>query len=256
MKLRGSAAIVTGSSSSQGVGGEVAKSLAERGCNVAVNYASNAQGADEVVAECKEFGVDAVAIRCDVSRDDDCRAIVREVADRWGRLDILVNNAAVTRPIPLADLEAVEADEFFRVMAVNLVGAYQMARAATPHLRDAGDAAIVNVSSLGGSIGAGSSIPYATSKGALNSLTLLLARVLAPEVRVNAVLPGVMIGSWTRKMLDEEGYASRVAEARSNHLQQPLTPAHVASTIRWVIEEGRGMTGELLRIDSGQHLRQ
>ena len=133
------------------------------------------------------------AVQADVAKDDDCRRLVEAAVARWGRLDVLINNAAVTRTIPHKDFDLLDADEFQRTYAVNLIGNYQMCRAAAPHLKATGDAAIVNISSIGALRGAGSSIADAASKGALNTLTMSMARALAPQVRVNARAPP---GSW------------------------------------------------------------
>ena len=214
MDLAGKAAVVTGSSSDGGVGAACAKILASRGCNVAVNYAANKEGADKVAAECAAAGVESVAVQADVAKDGDCRRLVQAAVDRWGRLDVLINNAAVTKTIPHQRFDLLDADEFQRTYAVNLIGNYQMCRAAAPHLKATGDAAIVNISSIGAMRGAGSSIAYAASKGALNTLTISMARALAPEVRVNALCPGGLLGSWTRKIMTEEQYEARVRQAQ------------------------------------------
>ena len=199
--IKGKAAIVSGSSSGAGVGGEIAKLLASRGCRVLVNYMSNKAGAEETVAGCKANGADAFAIKADVANDADCRSIAAAAIERWGQIDFLVNNAAVTRAIPSPDLEALSAEEFQRIYSTNLIGCYQMTRAVAPHLRATGNGAVVNISSVAGLTGAGSSIAYAASKAALNSLTLSFARVLAPEVRVNALCPGGLLGNWTKKIM-------------------------------------------------------
>ena len=255
MDLAGKAAVVTGSSSGDGVGGECAKLLASRGCSVVVNYASNQQGADKVVADCEAAGVKALAVKGDVAKDDDCRALVRAAVDAWGRLDVLINNAAVTRTIPHQRFDLLDADEFHRNYAVNLVGNYQMCRAAAPHLKATGDAAIVNISSIGAMRGAGSSIAYAASKGALNTLTLSMARALAPEVRVNALCPGGLLGSWTRKIMTAEQYEARVRQAKTEFpLQRGVWPIDVARTALFLVEHAVAMTGECLRMDAGEHL--
>jgi 3-oxoacyl-[acyl-carrier protein] reductase len=254
MDLRGKVAIVTGSSSPEGVGGEIAKTLAARGCKVAVNYAGNRAGADEIVAACIKAGTDAFAVQADVASDADCRRLVAATVERWDHLDVLVNNAAVTRAIPLGDLEALEIEEFHRTYNVNVIGAFQMARAAAPHLKAQEDAAVVNISSVAGILGTGSSIAYAASKGALNTLTLSLARVLAP-VRVNAICPGGLLGNWTRKIMSEEAYEARLHEAKTKFpLRRGVWPADVARQVLFLIEDAITVTGELIRMDAGNHL--
>ena len=255
MDLGGKSAVVTGSSSGDGVGGECAKLLASRGCNVVVNYASNKQGAEKVVADCEAAGVRALTVKGDVADDDDCRALVQAAVDAWGRLDVLINNAAVTKTIPHQRFDLLDADEFQRNYAVNLIGNYQMCRAAAPHLKATGDAAIVNISSIGAMRGAGSSIAYAASKGALNTLTLSMARALAPEVRVNALCPGGLLGSWTRKIMTKEQYDARVRQAETEFpLKRGVWPIDVARAALFLVEHAVAMTGECLRMDAGEHL--
>jgi 3-oxoacyl-[acyl-carrier protein] reductase len=255
MELKGGVAVVTGSSSGTGIGAECAKGLAAKGCKIVINYLTDEAGAEATAAECTANGVEVLIVQGDVSQDSDCRRMVRETMDRWGRLDVLVNNAATTKPIPQHDLEAVTADEFHRLYAVNVVGNFQMTRAAAPHLRASGDGAVVNISSIGAFLGNGSSIPYAVSKGALNTLTIALARQLAPEVRVNAICPGGLLGNWTRKIMTEEGYQNRVAEAETKFpLQKAVWPEDVARLAVWLAGDAKTITGEAFRMDSGQHL--
>jgi NAD(P)-dependent dehydrogenase (short-subunit alcohol dehydrogenase family) len=255
MEIKGKVAIVSGSSSGTGVGGEIAKLLGSRGCNVVVNYASNKVGAEQTVVACKSGGADAFAFKADVANDAACRNLAAAALERWGHIDILVNNAAVTRAIPGKDLEALNGDEFHRIYSTNLVGCYQMTRAVAPHLRAAGNAAVVNISSVAGLTGGGSSIAYAASKAALNTLTLSFARVLAPEVRVNAVCPGGLLGNWTRKIMSEEAYGAKVHGQETEFpLRRAVMPADVADTALWLIERASTITGELIRMDSGKHL--
>lgn len=255
MELTGRVALVTGSSSGTGIGAECAKGFAAKGCHVVINYMSNAEGAEATAAACAAHGVEVLTVQGDVSQDADCRHMVQRTIERWGRLDILVNNAATTKPIPQHDLEAQSAEEFQRIYAVNVIGTFQMTRAAVPHLRASGDGAVVNISSIGGLIGDGSSMAYATSKGALNTLTLALARQLAPEIRVNAVCPGGLLGNWTRKIMTEEGYRRRVEETETEYpLKKAVWPVDVARFVLWLAEDAQTVTGEVFRMDSGQHL--
>ena len=255
MDLAGKAAVVTGASSDGGTGAECARILASRGCNVVVNYATNAAGAEAIAADCKAAGVEAVAVQGDVAKDGDCRRLVQAALDQWGRLDVLINNAAVTKTIPHQRFDLLDADEFQRNYAVNLIGNYQMCRAAAPHLKATGDAAIVNISSIGAMRGAGSSIAYAASKGALNTLTLSMARALAPEVRVNALCPGGLLGNWTKKIMTKEQYEARVRQAKTEFpLQRGVWPIDVARAALFLVEHAVAMTGECLRMDAGEHL--
>lgn len=255
MEIKGSVAIVTGSSSVTGVGAEAAKALARRGAKVAINYSTNKTGALETAELCRSLGGEAILVQGDVSKDDDCRRMVAETLAKWNRLDILVNNAAVTKTIKHTDLEALDAAEFNRVLSVNLIGNYQMTRAASKALKASGDGAVVNISSTGAFRCGGSSIAYCSSKGALNTMTVGLARVLAPQVRVNAVCPGGLLGNWTSKILSEAGYKKRVAEAKDKYpLARAIWPEDVAKVVVFLIADATCMTGECLRMDCGQHL--
>jgi 3-oxoacyl-[acyl-carrier protein] reductase len=198
-------AIVTGGAT--GVGAATACTLAERGYNVVINYSRSANEAEATASQCRERGVDAVTVKGDVSNDEDCRRVVSEAIDRWERLDALINSAGITQFVPMTELERQNAEDFHKVYAVNLIGPYQMARAAAPHLRRTGRGSIVHVSSISALSGSGSSFAYVTSKAALNTLTLALARTLAPEVRVNAVLPGLIESRWLPTGLGDEAYA-------------------------------------------------
>lgn len=255
MELKGRSAIVTGSSSVTGIGAETAQALAAKGCNVVINYVTNFEGAEETAAACAKHGVNTMTVRGDVSRDEDCRLLVSEVLKRWGQLDILVNNAATTKPIPQGDLETLTGEEFHRIYDVNVVGTFQMTRAASSALKATGNGSVVNISSIGAWRGNGSSMAYSASKGALNTLTISLARVLAPEVRVNAICPGGLLGNWTRKIMSEEAYQRRVQQAETDFpLKKAVWPQDVARLAVWLCEDASVMTGEAFRMDSGQHL--
>ena len=142
---------------------------------------------------------------------------------------MLINNAAVTKAIPQRRMDLLDADEFERIFSVNLIGNYQMCRAAAPHLKATGDAAIVNISSIGAMRGSGSSIAYSASKGALNTLTLSMARLLAPEVRVNALCPGGLLGNWTKKIMSEEAYEKLIVRTETEFpLKRGIWPVDVA----------------------------
>jgi 3-oxoacyl-[acyl-carrier protein] reductase len=246
-------AIVTGAGS--GIGAAVATLLARRSWAVIVNYAQNREGADAVASACREAGGEAIVIQGDVARDEDCRRLAALAQERFGRLDALVNNAAVTRFANPADLEALTAEDFQRLYAVNVVGAFQMARAAAPALRASGAGAIVNISSFAGLKGFGSSLAYAASKGALNSLTLGLARVLAPEIRVNALCPSFANTEWLAKGLGQAASAEQMAKvATAAPLKRVAEPEDVADAACWLIEGARHMTGALLTLDGGLHL--
>ena len=194
-------------------------------------------------------------MQADVAIDEDCRKLVAAAMDAFGRLDALVNNAATTKPIKHKDLDLLNADEFERIFRTNLIGNYQMMRAAYPHLKATGDAAVVNISSTGAWNASGSSIAYCASKGALNTMTTSFARIFAPEIRVNTLCPGGLLGNWTSKILTPQGYEERVRASKSEFpLQRAVWPADVADAAYWLIAGASAMTGECIRIDAGKHL--
>jgi 3-oxoacyl-[acyl-carrier protein] reductase len=192
-------------------------------------------------------------VRGDVAQEADCRAIVQATLDRWGRIDALVNNAGITSFAGAANWDAIDADTFQRIVGVNALGTLQMIRACAPHL-DAARGAIVNVSSIAGALGIGSSVAYVASKGAVNSMTLYFARALAPNVRVNAVCPGLITTRWFVDGIGEEGYAKvKAAYEGSAPLQRASSAEDVADAVLWLVE-ARSVTGELLLLDGGMHL--
>lgn len=240
--------IVCGGSS--GVGAAVARQLAARGESVLVSFSRSAELAEAVVASCRAAGGDAVAVRGDIASDEDCVRVVEAAYGRWGRVDGLVNSAATTVFQPMTDLDAVQAHDFLQVFGVNAVGPFQMARAAARRMTAGG--AIVNVSSIAGQTGSGSSFPYVLSKAALNILTVALARVLAPGIRVNAVLPGMIEGRWMREGLGDVGYERvKGAFAATAALGCISTPEQVASAVCWLLEPQSVVTGQQIVVDAG-----
>ena len=246
------AAIVTGSGT--GVGAATALALSLRGYDVMINYSRSAEEARQSEAACRGAGADTLLMQGDVASDSDCRAMAGAALARWGRLDALVNNAGITTFVGSANWDALDAELFQRILGVNVVGAFQMVRACLPHLKAAGGA-IVNVSSIAGALGIGSSAPYVASKGAVNSLTLYLARALAPEIRVNAVCPGLITTRWFADGIGQEAYEKLKAGYEQNApLARACTPEDVAEAVVWLIEGARTITGELILLDSGMHL--
>ncbi|MEZ5560525.1 MAG: glucose 1-dehydrogenase [Pseudomonadales bacterium] len=255
MDLEGAVAIVTGSSS--GVGAATARQLAEKGCNVVINYAHNADGAESVRAECEALGVEAQVVKADVASDADCRALARAAEERWGRIDALVNNAGTTKFCEHADLEGLSAEDFQRIYAVNTVGAFQMVRAVAPAMRRGGRGSIVNVASIAGVMGIGSSIAYAASKGAMITMALSLARVLGPEIRINTVCPGFIQGEWLKQGMGADNYErTRAFLEQATPLKLTTTPDTIAEVILYFLEGAGVITGETLILDGGHHLNQ
>ena len=253
MNLKGSVIIVTGSAT--GLGAEVVKQAASKGANVLINYTKSEAEALETVDACHNLGVETLLCRADVSVDEDCRSMASQAIDRWGRIDGLVNNAGQSVFASHADLEALSGDDFLRIYSVNVVGPYQMTRAVTPRMKSQGLGAIVNVSSIGGITGAGSSIAYAASKGALNTMTVSLARALAPEIRVNAVCPALFPSRWWTEGLGEEQYRTLFDQfVKAVPLKATPTSESIANTVVWLLESAEHITGETLMIDAGMHL--
>ena len=253
MNLEGSVIVVTGSGT--GLGAATVKQAAAKGANVVVNYTKSETEAMATAAACRELGAEALVCQADVSVDADCRRLAAEAVAKWGRIDGLVNNAAASVFASASDLESLSGEDFLRVFSVNVVGPYQMTRAVAPHLKASGHGAIVNISSISAIRGGGSSIAYAASKGALNTMTLSLAQALAPEVRVNAVGPGVFPSRWWGDGLGEERANSLFEQfVEQVPLKSQGTPDSVAGTVLWLLEGADHITGETLMIDSGMHL--
>ena len=253
MDIQGGVAIVTGSSS--GVGAACARQLAERGCHVVINYAHNEAGARQTEAACRELGVDTLVVKADVADDADCRRMAAATDAKWGRIDALVNNAGTTKFCAHGNLDGLDKRDFLDIYAVNTVGAYQMTRAVTDAMRRGGRGSIVNVASIAAIMGVGSSIAYAASKGALVTMTLSLARVLGPEIRVNAVCPGFIQGEWLKDGMGEEAYErTRRFLEETTPLRLTTTPDTVAEAILYFISGADVVTGETLILDGGAHL--
>ena len=244
--------IVTGSSS--GIGAEVARLAANNGYNVLVNYNSNADGGNAVVDACKKEGVDAIAVQANVAEDADCRRLAATAVEAWGRIDVLVNNAGTTKVCAHADLEGLDAEDFHRIYSVNTIGAFQMIRAVVPTMKQTGGS-IVNVASVAGLIGVGTSLAYACSKAAMLAINQSMARNLGPEIRVNAVCPGFVEGDWLEEGLGKEMYDM----ARQHYCDRAptgmvMTPVTVAENIWYFAHSAPNVTGEHLLMDGGATL--
>ncbi|HKP57532.1 MAG TPA: SDR family oxidoreductase [Polyangiales bacterium] len=252
MQLKGKAAIVTGSGT--GVGRATALKLAAKGCAVLINYSKSKDAAERVCDEVKALGVPTRAFQANVADDNDCKAMVAAALETFGRLDVLVNNAGTTRFINHNDLDAVMPEDWDNIMSVNLRGPFQCIRAARQALQAHGQGCVVNVSSIAGLRAIGSSVPYCASKAALNNLTLSMARVLAPSVRVNAVAPAFIAGEWLKEGLGE-GYEKTKSYWESKAvLRKVCEPGDVADAILSLIEGSELVTGQIIPIEGGQML--
>jgi ketoreductase RED2 len=242
-QLEGKVAVVTGSSS--GIGAAAARMMAAEGARIVLNSVSSVAAGEALAGELP----DAAYVQADIADESQARALVGATLERYGRLDILVNNAGTTRVIPHADLAAVTDDDWQRILGTNIVGTWYVTRAAVDALRADGGGCVINVTSIAGVRPTGSSIPYAVSKAALNHLTLLLANVLGPEIRVNAVAPGLVDTPWTA----DWGPVKRTWADRAP-LRRTGTPEDVAR-VCLTVATAEWMTGDVVLVDGGMHLR-
>lgn len=251
----GKVVVVTGAST--GLGAAIAIGAAKRGAKaVVVNYASNVADADATADKIRQAGAEAVVVKGDVGDDSDCRKIA-EAAAKFGKIDALANNAGITKMAPdHSDLDALSKEDFLRVYTVNTVGPFQMIRAARSLLEASGKASVVMTSAIAAVLGVGSSLAYGASKGALNTLTISLARALAPKIRVNAICPGYIDTPWfTKSVGAERAAAIRESTMQAAPLKAVSTADDVAnSALFFLSDQSRHITGETLMIDSGKHL--
>ena len=246
-------AIVTGSAT--GVGAATAVLLAEKGCNVVINYTRSKEEAMATAQLVEQHNVECIVFQADVSNDDECKSMVEAAIKKWGKIDYLVNNAGKTKFNPFENLEGLSGEDFLDIYSVNVVGPYQMIKAVVPYMKKQGGGAIVNDSSLAGINGVGSSIAYVTSKAALNIMTKSLAHVLGPEIRINTVAPGPIQTRWLKGGMGDEAYSALIEQAENElPLKQVATAEDVAETLVWVLEGAKLITGEVLIVDSGAHL--
>lgn len=242
--------VVTGSSS--GIGAATARLYARNGWDVVVNFSRDPAPAEAVAAECRALGAEVLVVKANVAEDADCRRLAAELQARFGRADALVNNAGTTKFVALQNLEGLQAADFHDIYAVNVIGAYQMVRALTPLLQASGQAGIVNISSIASIMGRGSSLAYMASKGALNALTVGLARALGPAIRVNAIAPGLVETPWLQNGLGAERYAANVELYRKTAaLDAVISPEDVADAAWWLGACAPKTTGEVLLLDAG-----
>jgi 3-oxoacyl-[acyl-carrier protein] reductase len=252
MELKGAVAIVTGGGT--GVGRAACRALVEAGATaVVVNYSRSEEDARRTASELRELGVRALAYQASVADETAVDAMVGEAVSRFGRLDVLVNNAGTTRFIAPCDLDALTDEVWDEILGVNLKGTFYCSRAAAPALRQA-HGAIVNVASIAGLRASGSSIAYGVSKAAVIQLTRNLAMALAPEVRVNAVAPGLIATRWFRVPFgDQAAEAQEERTAAMTPLGRVATADDVARAVLGFLAADM-VTGECVVVDGGRHL--
>lgn len=242
------AALVTGSAS--GIGGAAVVALARAGYDVLVNYSRSADAARDTAATCEATGVRTIVHKCDVADDGEVKAMVEACHAAFGRLDVLVNNAGITAPTPIKDLDALDFDDWDRVFAVNVRGLVQVTKAAGPMLK-AAKGCVVNTASIVGLRPGPQPLAYSASKASVVSLTKTLALALAPDVRVNAVAPGWMEGDWMERMLGDNYDKLMDRRARMTPLQRCVTADDVAESMMSFVTGNRFVTGEILVVDGG-----
>jgi 3-oxoacyl-[acyl-carrier protein] reductase len=246
MRLGGKVVLVTGGAT--GIGRATVLALAREGATVAINYSRSEAEARETARVAERAGARALPVQADVTREPEVRAMVERVARELGGLDGLVNNAGWTQRVPHRQLDDLTDEIWERVFATNLRGPFYCARAAVPHMERRGGGAIVNVTSVAGATGTGSSMAYAASKAGLDTLTKSLARALAPaRIRVNAVAPGLLGtgfggGIITPDVLDQIG--------RVTPIGRPVRPEEVADAVVFLLANP-AMTGYTTIVDGG-----
>ena len=258
--MRGRLALVTGGGT--GLGRCISLGLAARGYDLIINYSRSKKEATETADECRAKGTKVTLVQADVSEPAGCRLLADAADAQHGKLDLLVNNAGVTRQArDLADLSLLNKDDFMDVYSVNVAGPFLALQALKPlllnaHAQTDRASVVLNVSSVAGLTGVGSSLAYIASKGALNSMTIALARSLGPQIRVNALCPGFIGTRWFRDAMSEDKYAATVANVQARTaLHVASGPDDIADVALFLCgDESRHVTGELIRVDGGMHL--
>jgi 3-oxoacyl-[acyl-carrier protein] reductase len=252
MDLKGTVAIVTGGGT--GIGRAVCLRLARAGAKaLVVNYSRSEDDAQATAGELGSLGAEALVHKADVADEAAVKAMVAATMDRYGRLDVLVNNAGTTHHIPHPDLDALTEEVWNDVLSVNLKGTFYCCRAAAPELGKA-KGAIVNVASIAGHRATGSSIAYAVSKAGVLQLTRALALALAPNVRVNSVSPGLVSTRWFRQHFgDEAADAQETSFAATTPIGAIANADHVALAVMSLLEND-AITGQDVVVDGGKNI--
>lgn len=244
MEIKDKIAVVTGGGT--GIGRAITLALAKKGANVAINYSRSKQEAEEVAREAESYGVQVLLCHADVSDNVKVKEMASQVIERFGRVDILVNNAGTTNFVPLEDLEGMLDEYWERAFSINVKGMFSVSRAFAEALRKS-KGCIVNITSIAGMNGMGSSIAYAASKAAGISVTKSLARVLAPDVRVNSIAPGIVLTRWV------EGQDDHIKNIGSGSLLGRVAyPEDVADMAVSLIVGGDFVTGQTIIVDGGK----
>ena len=238
-EFSGRVALVTGSTS--GIGEATAKRLVALGAKVMLNSSTSVSEGERIASELEG----ASYRQADISSEDECKELVNATIETFGRLDVLVNNAGFTSVIPHADLDGVTEEVFRRIIDVNIFGTWYLSRAAVPALKESGSGNIVNISSIAGLRPVGSSIPYSISKAGVNQMTRLMANVLGPEIRVNAVAPGLVETPWT-----ESWDTLHAAVAARSPMKRSATAEDCAEAVLGILRNTY-QTGDVVVVDGG-----
>ncbi|MFU7588914.1 SDR family NAD(P)-dependent oxidoreductase [Priestia sp. RMT2NF4] len=238
--------IITGGGT--GVGKATALKLADKGAKLVINYSNSEKEAKKAVEEILEKGSMAFAFKANVANENEVNEMIHQTIAQFGRLDGLVNNASITAQIPMHDLESATDDVWDSLYDVNVKGMFHCVKAAVPHIKKQKSGAIVNVGSVAGKTGIGSSIPYAATKAAIHTMTKSLAIALAPHIRVNCISPGAVDTRWW------SGNEDKMYQLAGNlPLQRISSPEDIADAILFQLKQ-ESVTGQVFTIDNGQTL--
>ncbi|MFE0563638.1 SDR family NAD(P)-dependent oxidoreductase [Priestia megaterium] len=238
--------IITGGGT--GIGKATALKLADMGAKLVINYSNSETEAKKVVEEIIEKGGTAFAFKANVANEQEVNEMIHQTVTQFGRLDGLVNNASITAQISMNDLESATDDVWDSLYDVNVKGMFHCVKAAVPHMKKQKAGAIVNVGSVAGTTGIGSSIPYAATKAAIHTMTKSLAIALAPYIRVNCISPGAVDTRWW------SGNEDKMYQLAGNlPLQRISSPEDIADAILFQLKQ-ESVTGQIFKIDNGQTL--
>jgi 3-oxoacyl-[acyl-carrier protein] reductase len=252
-KLTGKVAIVTGAA--VGMGREIAIAYGGEGASVVVNYSKSRAEAEATAERARSAGGETLLVQADVSRDDQVRAMVRQALDRFGRIDVLVNNAGITYRVPFDNLEALTDDVWDRLYRVNVKGSFFCSRAVADTMRRQGEGRIINIASVAGLRPTGSSIAYCASKAAMIHVSQCLAKTLGPEIRVNTIAPGMIDETrWNADVGADALAAMRTSTAQTTPLKRVGLPGDVAEAAVYLATGADYMTGAVLVVDGGRQL--
>ena len=247
--------VAIGTGARRGVGKAVALLLAEKGWNLTLTCSSSLKEAKKVAKECNDLGSETIVLTADVSDESKCKETVQKTIEEWKRLDVLINNAGKTVFNAHENLAGLKSEDFLEIYKTNTVGPYMMIKEAEEFLRKSPIASVVNIASIAGVIGVGSSIAYVASKGALVMMTKSLAKALGP-IRINAICPGFIEGEWLKTGLGDEAYeATKNFIESSTPLNMVCNPEKVAKGVWFFVEDAVATTGETLILDGGFHLK-